>query len=89
MAAMRQGSIPVATYEQGLQWLFTYSPVEEWAFASGDYEAELPLEAKLLAAMFWRNESALVRDVRRIWNSALGADTPPPPARRPRFPGWR
>lgn len=77
---------PASTYDDALRWLFTYSSVEEWAF---DPAATLPLEARLVADMFWVSDAHLLRDLRKIWRSALGADRPSAPVRRAHKAGWR
>ena len=64
----RQASEPVATYGDALSWLFTHTRVEDWLF---DENANLPDVARLVASMFWVNETDLVRDLRRLWNTSL------------------
>lgn len=74
---------PVSTYSDALRWLFTHASVEEWAFGE---QAELPLVAKLVCDMFWLREADLIRDLRKLWNEALG---PVVPVRRASRSGWR
>ncbi|QCS36984.1 hypothetical protein [Tortoise microvirus 38] len=80
------GRGPVSTYSDALVWLFTHSRVEEWAF---DREAELPKEAQLVCDMFWVNSVDLKRDLKRIWNDALGPSITPLRPRKTRSVGWR
>lgn len=75
---------PVSTYSDALQWLITYSQIEEWLF---DGEAEAPKEVRLVSDMFWLGEGTVIRDLRRLWNTTL--DPRPVGPRRSSRSGWR
>lgn len=56
----------VDSYEEALSWLWQFSRPAEWMDAE-----TLPLEAKLICAIYWRSEDHLRRDLAKQWRSTF------------------
>lgn len=57
----------VGDYDDAIVWLWRFSRPENWMNGGLD---EMPLEAKLVADVFWVAPERLLEDVRRIWRSS-------------------
>jgi len=58
---------PVASLADAIVWLWSYSKPEDWL----DGDQPMPLEALLVADMFWLNERDLRATMAREWRSVL------------------